>query len=90
MLTFLFCFFFKNVSSCKTCANLLLMLFSTCAVEANMKTVCCMRLTIGLTYRGHLILSLLKIYPLLNSRMAYAFFHLPYVGSIYSCWFVAL
>lgn len=35
---------------------------------------CCTRLTIGLTYHGHLILSLLEIYPLLNSRIVYASF----------------
>ena len=35
---------------------------------------CCTRLTIGLTYHGHLILSLLEIYPLLNSGIVYAFF----------------
>lgn len=54
-----------------------------------MKIVCCSRLSIGLTYHGHLVLSLLEIYPLLNSGIIYAFFFLlPYVGSIYSSSFV--
>lgn len=50
--------------------------FGECVIEVNMKTRCCAMLSIGLTYCGHLILSLLEIYPLLNFRIAYAFFRL--------------
>lgn len=50
--------------------------FGECGVEVNTKTRCCTRLNIGLTCCGHLILSLLEIYPLLNFRIVYAIFHL--------------
>lgn len=48
----------------------------------------CSGLTLGLIY-CHLILTLLEVCHLLSSRILYAYFHLPYAGSIYSaCWLI--